>query len=73
MRNLIQILTTFLVLAITTHLQSSIYFSGYRSIFIQDYNPINPEADSTAYMISGSNITIEAWIYPIGLPEIGSK
>ncbi len=73
MRNLIQILTTFLVLAITTHLQSSIYLSGYRSIFIQDYNPINPEADSTAYMISGSNITIEAWIYPIGLPEIGQK
>ena len=47
----------------------SAYFNGNaQRIRVTDAAPVNPEADPSAYVITGHDITVEAWIYPIGLP-----
>ena len=42
-----------------------IHASGIR---VYDANPVNPDADPSAYIITGNTITVEAWIFPMSLP-----
>jgi len=53
----------------------SAMFDGENSrFFIGDYfEPINPEANRQVLQISGTTITLEAWIYLVDLPAAGEK
>ncbi len=48
----------------------SAYFKGGR-IRVLDSSPINPNANPAAYQITGSAITVEAWVFPLDLPGNG--
>ena len=50
---------------------NSAYFNGGSDprIRVSDGNPINPSANPGAYQITGTAITVEAWIYPTGFPD----
>ena len=70
---LMQVLTDVEVnqfLTITEHLEEgSPYFgTGFSRIRVLDGDPINPDANQEAYVIMGDQITVEVWVYPIGLP-----
>ncbi len=48
---------------------ASMLFDGVGDrVRVLDATPVHPEADSTAYQITGSAITLEAWVYLMGLP-----
>ena len=47
----------------------SAFFSGTPDrIRIADSSPINPDANPSAYQINGTDISLEAWIFPIDIP-----
>ena len=50
---------------------NSAYFNGSIEprIRVADANPINPSSNPSAYNITGTAITVEAWIYPTGFPD----
>lgn len=51
----------------------SAYLDGFQDrIRITDQTPVNPAAIPSAYIITGKTITVEAWIYPMGVPSEGS-
>ena len=45
---------------------------GTGRIRVTDANPVNPLADPGAYAVTGDSITVEAWVFPMGLPEAGN-
>ncbi|MBU1100996.1 MAG: T9SS type A sorting domain-containing protein [Bacteroidetes bacterium] len=47
----------------------SAYFNNNARIRVLDSSPINPNANNSAYVITGHALTIEAWVFPIALPE----
>ncbi len=47
----------------------SAYYSDLSSIRVKDAEPINPNANPSAYIITGNQITVEAWVFPFALPE----
>jgi len=50
----------------------SAFFNGPEAgarIRITNENPINENANPAAYQITGTNITVEAWVYPLGFPD----
>ncbi|RKY58279.1 MAG: hypothetical protein DRP96_08705, partial [Candidatus Neomarinimicrobiota bacterium] len=52
----------------------SVYFSGQHTrIRVTDNNPINPEANPGAYVITGNSITVEAWVFPMNVPANGGS
>ena len=54
------------------HGKASAYFDGVNDrIRVTDNNPVNPEANPDAYIITGNTISVEAWIFPMSLPEHG--
>ena len=57
-----------------SNLNNSAFFNGYLNngsrIRTWDNYPVNPgTANQGAYQISGKNITLEAWVYPVGFPK----
>lgn len=47
----------------------SAYFDGSQDrIRVADASPVNPAANPSAYQISGTAITVEAWIFPLDVP-----
>jgi hypothetical protein len=46
----------------------SAYLKNRSMVRVLDADPVRPDANPTAYQITGSAITLEAWIFPIGLP-----
>ncbi len=48
--------------------RKSAYFDGNARIRVVDTDPANPSANPSAYQISGTAITLEAWIYPMAVP-----
>lgn len=47
----------------------SAFFDGIQDrIRVLDTNKLNPDANPLAYKISGTSITLEAWIFPMDLP-----
>ena len=73
MRNVFRILSVLPVFFLAAHLQGSVYLNGFQKIIVYDEHPLNGQAKPDAYKISGSNITVEAWIFPIELPAVGEK
>jgi len=59
------------VFSISTFTQDagSAYYSDLSSIRVKDAEPINPNANPSAYIITGNQITVEAWVFPFALPE----
>ncbi len=57
--------------------QGSAYFppntSSTTRIRVLDGSPVNGMANPGAYQITGSTITVEAWIYPVELPGAGQQ
>jgi hypothetical protein len=51
----------------------STYFPFNSRIRVTDVNPANPEANPSAYVITGDSITVEAWIFPMRLPGNGES
>ncbi len=47
---------------------NSVYFDGNARIRVTDANRANPGANPSAYQISGTAITVEAWIFPMDVP-----
>ncbi len=47
----------------------SAFFDGNARIRVTDASPINPGAVPSAYQISGTAITMEAWIFPLDVPS----
>ncbi|MCK5331198.1 MAG: hypothetical protein KAK01_07310, partial [Candidatus Marinimicrobia bacterium] len=47
------------------------YFPGepYNWVRVTDNNPVNPSANPSAYQITGNTITVEAWVFPMSLPD----
>ncbi|MCH7497345.1 MAG: hypothetical protein IH971_05795, partial [Candidatus Marinimicrobia bacterium] len=45
---------------------------GIGRIRVRDAFPINLNADPSAFMVTGDSITVEAWVFPMGLPENGN-
>ncbi|MCK9409809.1 MAG: T9SS type A sorting domain-containing protein, partial [Bacteroidetes bacterium] len=51
----------------------SAYVNGAGArIRVLDATPVNPNANPTAYVITGTAITLEAWIFPIKAPSPGN-
>jgi len=49
---------------------NSAFFDGSQDrIRVTDASPVNPNANPSAYQITGKAITVEAWIYPMSLPK----
>lgn len=48
----------------------SAYFKGTSRIRVTDANPINPASNQSAYIITGKQITVEAWVFPLSLPKV---
>jgi hypothetical protein len=48
--------------------RAAIFDGNQDRIRVVDTNPLNPNAVPTAYQISGTSITLEAWIYPMDVP-----
>ncbi|MBT3632620.1 MAG: T9SS type A sorting domain-containing protein [Candidatus Marinimicrobia bacterium] len=46
----------------------SAYLSGISRIRVADNYPVHPEANPSAYAITGNTITVEAWVFPTSLP-----
>ncbi len=47
----------------------SAYFDGANDrIRVSDAYPVNPDANPSAYIITGNTITVEAWVFPMSLP-----
>ena len=53
--------------------QGSAYFPFNSRIRITDTNPVNPSADPSAYVITGTTITVEAWVFATRLPGNGEE
>ncbi|MDI6766340.1 MAG: T9SS type A sorting domain-containing protein [Bacteroidota bacterium] len=51
----------------------SAYFKGNSCIQVRDVDPVNPAANPSAYVITGKNITVEAWVFPMSVPEQGEN
>ncbi|MCK4531228.1 MAG: LamG domain-containing protein, partial [Candidatus Marinimicrobia bacterium] len=48
--------------------QSAFFDGSHARIRVADASPVNPNAIPSAYQISGTAITVEAWIFPMDLP-----
>jgi YVTN family beta-propeller protein len=48
--------------------QSALFDGRGSRIRIRDVDPANPAADTSAYQISGTEVTVEAWVYPMAFP-----
>jgi len=55
-----------------SNLGSANFWPGDR-IRVTDINPIHPQADPSAYAITGHTITVEAWVFPTQLPGEGTS
>jgi len=50
------------------------FFNGQSNrLRAADNSPINPAANPGAYMITGKTITVEAWVFPMDLPDNGKS
>ncbi|HRU91934.1 MAG TPA: fibronectin type III domain-containing protein [Candidatus Marinimicrobia bacterium] len=55
-------------------LNASVYLNGQKArLRVTDSSPINPAANPSAYIITGKAITVEAWVFPLNLPENGNS
>ncbi|MFA4907014.1 MAG: LamG-like jellyroll fold domain-containing protein [archaeon] len=48
--------------------QSALFDGNQDRIRVTDARPVNPNAIPSAYQISGTAITVEAWIFPMDVP-----
>ncbi len=63
----------FTIVALVTN-NRSVYFNGVKGLlYVTDDAPANPDADKSGYIITGNKITVEAWVYPISLPELNHE
>jgi Tol biopolymer transport system component len=52
---------------------NSAFLDGASRIRVLDDAPINPSANPNAYKITGTAITVEAWVYPVDVPPAGES
>ncbi len=64
--------TPFNVVTVDTNNMSSLYLDGAGDrARITDAAPVNPSAVPAGYQVSGTAITVEAWVYPMDVPAPG--
>lgn len=75
LKYLLSAASAFVLLFSELHAQGSAYFpanTGLNTrIRVSDASPTNGSANPNAYKISGSSITVEAWVYLTDLPDVG--
>ena len=64
------ILGIFLLISVAVGQNNSAFLTGIDSrLRVTDASPINPSANPAAYQLSGSFITVEAWVYATAFPD----